>query len=211
MHRLTMHHTILAHMDNRVTRLFDSSRCNKAVRLFAMDFPKAFDNVKHHLLVEKVKTSPLRLPMVNWSVADPGSAQPPPPPPSYFQTKLGPERPNFFRRPPSPPPPAPYLSAWMTGTPTYLKVWIRHCWNISFLTDRKQRVISDRTVCEWKEVNKGTTQGRAMYLSIQERALHKPAQSYTQTYIALHSLTQPYIALHSPTQPYTSLHSPTKP
>ena len=32
-------------------------------------------------------------------------------------------------------------------------------WYINFLTDRKQWVISDETVCEGKEVNKGTTQG----------------------------------------------------
>ena len=114
--------------------------------------------------------------MVNWSVADPGSAQPPPPPPLLLLDQTGARTAEFFSETTlPPPPPPPYLRAWMTGTPTYLKVWIRHCWNISFLTDRKQRVISDRTVCEWKEVNKGTTQGRAMYLSIQERALHKPA------------------------------------
>ena len=26
------------------------------------------------------------------------------------------------------PPPAPYLRIWMTWTPPYLKVWIRHCY-----------------------------------------------------------------------------------
>ena len=31
-----------------------------------MDFSKAFDNVKHHLLAEKLKNSPLSLPMINW-------------------------------------------------------------------------------------------------------------------------------------------------
>lgn len=90
MHWLKMQHAILGVLDNTG---------NKAVRLFTMDFPKAFDNVRHHLLVEKLKTSPLSLPMVNWY--------------------------------------------------------------ISFLTDRKQRVISDGTVCKLgKEVNKWTTQGR---------------------------------------------------
>ena len=62
-----------------------------------MDFSKALDNVRHHRLVEKLKISPLCLPIVNWY--------------------------------------------------------------ISFLTDGKQRVISDGTVCEGKGGNKGTTLG----------------------------------------------------
>ena len=33
-----------------------------------MDFSKAFDNVKHNLLVEKLKHSPLDLFIVNWYV-----------------------------------------------------------------------------------------------------------------------------------------------
>ena len=74
----------------------DDSR-NKAVRLFTMDFSKAFDNVRHHLLAEKLKNSPLSPHLVNW-----------------------------------------YLN---------------------FLSDRKQRVLCNGMVCEWREVNKGTTQG----------------------------------------------------
>ena len=70
---------------------------NKAVRLFTMDFSKAFDNVRHHLLAEKLKNSPLSPHLVNWY------------------------------------------------------------WN--FLSDRKQRVLCNGIVCEWREVNKGTTQG----------------------------------------------------
>ena len=65
--------------------------------MFTMDFSKAFDKVKHHLLVEKLKDSPLNPYIVNWFV--------------------------------------------------------------SFLANRKQRVIYDGVLSEWKEVNKGTTQG----------------------------------------------------
>jgi hypothetical protein len=36
----------------------DQPEC-KAVRLFAMDFSKAFDSVKYHLLAEKLKILPL--------------------------------------------------------------------------------------------------------------------------------------------------------
>ena len=32
-------------------------------------------------------------------------------------------------------------------------------WYLSFLSDRKQRVKCNGMVCEWREVNKGTTQG----------------------------------------------------
>ena len=73
------------------------NKSTQAVRIFTVDFSKAFDNVKHHLLAEKLKNSPLSPPMINW-----------------------------------------YLS---------------------FLEDRKQRVVCNGVTCEWKPVNKGTTQG----------------------------------------------------
>ena len=38
----------------------------QAVRVFTMDFSKAFDNVKHYLLAEKLKSSPLSPPVINW-------------------------------------------------------------------------------------------------------------------------------------------------
>ena len=69
----------------------------KAVRMFAMDFSKAFDSVSHKLLAEKLKSLPLN----------------------------------------------PYIINWWLG----------------FLRDRKQRVIFGSSVCNWKTVNKGTTQG----------------------------------------------------
>lgn len=53
---LKMQHTILGAFDNAG---------NKAVRLLTMDFSKALENVWHHLLVEKLKITPLSLPMVN--------------------------------------------------------------------------------------------------------------------------------------------------
>ena len=46
---LRMQHSFLAALDKKDTL---------AVRMFTMDFSKAFDNVKHHLLVEKPKNSP---------------------------------------------------------------------------------------------------------------------------------------------------------
>ena len=70
---------------------------NEAVRLFTMDFAKAFDNVKHDILVEKLKACPLNPHIINWYVR--------------------------------------------------------------FLADRKQRVAYNNIICEWKLVNKGTTQG----------------------------------------------------
>ena len=62
-----------------------------------MDFSKAFDRVKHNLLIEKLTQSPLNPYIVNWYV--------------------------------------------------------------SILSDRKQRVVCHNTVCDWKDVNRGTTQG----------------------------------------------------
>ena len=47
---IKMQHDILCAMDKPKT---------KAVRLFTMDFSRAFDNVKHYLLVEKTKVSPI--------------------------------------------------------------------------------------------------------------------------------------------------------
>ena len=85
---LKMQHSFLAALDKKDTL---------AVRMFTMDFSKAFDNVKHHLLVEKLKNSPLNPYIVNWFV--------------------------------------------------------------SFLANRRQRVIYNGVLSEWKEVNKGTTQG----------------------------------------------------
>ena len=67
------------------------------VRLFAMDFSKAFDNVKHSLVGEKLKALPLNPYVVNW-----------------------------------------YLS---------------------FLMDRKQRLVFRGVTYKWHSVNKGTTQG----------------------------------------------------
>ena len=72
------------------------SNDNRAVRLFTMDFSKAFDRVKHNLLIEKLTQSPLNPYIVNWYV--------------------------------------------------------------SFLSDRKQRLVCHNTVCGWKDVNRGTTQ-----------------------------------------------------
>ena len=80
---LKMQQTFLAALDKRDTL---------AVRMFTMDFSKAFDNVKHNLLVEKLKRSLLDSFIVN------------------------------------------------------------------FLEGRKQRVIFNNLTCQWKIVNKGTTQ-----------------------------------------------------
>ena len=49
----------LLKMQYDILRAMDKPR-NKAVGIFTMDFSKAFDNVKHHLLVEKLKASPIR-------------------------------------------------------------------------------------------------------------------------------------------------------
>lgn len=85
---LYIQHTICGAQDDNDT---------KAVRLFAMDFSKAFDSVSHYILSEKLKTWPLNPFIINWY--------------------------------------------------------------INFLKDRKQRVVSNGMLCDWKHVNRGTTQG----------------------------------------------------
>ena len=55
----------LVMMKHRLLAALDDSR-NKAVRLFTMDFSKVFDNVRHHLLAEKLTNSPLSPHLVNW-------------------------------------------------------------------------------------------------------------------------------------------------
>ena len=74
----------------------DDPQCT-AVRLYAMDFNKAFDSVKHDLLSVKLK-------------------------------QLG-------------------LSPYITN------------WYLSFLEGRMQSLLYDGFVGQWKDVNKGTTQG----------------------------------------------------
>ena len=79
----------LLKMQHEFLQALDSND-NRAVRLFTMDFSKAFDGVKHNLLTEKLKQSSLNPYIVNWYV--------------------------------------------------------------SFLSDRKQRVVCHNTICDWKEV-----------------------------------------------------------
>ena len=57
---MKMQHNFLKALDNR---------SNTAVRLFSMDFSKAFANVKHNLLVEKLKKSPLNRYLVKGAVS----------------------------------------------------------------------------------------------------------------------------------------------
>ena len=83
-------------MQHQILKVLDHGECS-AVRLFAMDFSKAFDTVKHSLLFSKLKLLPLNPYILNW-----------------------------------------YLS---------------------FLTDRRQRVVCNGLTCDWISVNKGTTQG----------------------------------------------------
>ena len=85
---LSIQDTVYGYLDNKDV---------KAVRLFVMDFSKAFDCVNHYLLCEKLKKLPLHPIIINW--------------------------------------------------------------HISFLRYRKQRVVSNGIVCNWKSVNRGTTQG----------------------------------------------------
>jgi hypothetical protein len=72
-------------------KALDNSRI-KTIRLFAMDFSKAFDSVRHNILGEKLKATGLNPYLVNW-----------------------------------------YLD---------------------FLKDRKQRIMHNGIVCEWKMVDK---------------------------------------------------------
>ena len=83
-------------IQHKVCKHLDDPEC-KAVRLFAMDFSKAFDSVSHQLLANKLKNLPLNPYIINW--------------------------------------------------------WL------SFLRDRKQRIVHRNVTCNWKTVNKGITQG----------------------------------------------------
>ena len=83
-------------IQHKVCKFLDDPEC-KAVRIFAMDFSKAFDSVRHQLLAIKLKNLPLNPYIINW--------------------------------------------------------WL------SFLRDRKQRIVHNNVICNWKPVNKGTTQG----------------------------------------------------
>ena len=84
-------------IQHAVNQYLDDPQCT-AVRLYAMDFSKAFDSVKHDLLSVKLK-------------------------------QLG-------------------LSPYITNN-----------WYLSFLEGRKQRLLYDGFDGQWKDVNKGTTQG----------------------------------------------------
>ena len=90
-------------IQNKICKFLDDPKC-KAVRMFAMDFSKAFDSVSHQILAEKLKSLPLN----------------------------------------------PYIINWWLG----------------FLRDRKQRVIFCSSVCNWKTVNKGTTEGSVYLFNI---------------------------------------------
>ena len=83
-------------MQHELLQALDSND-NRKVRLFTMDFSKAFNRVKHNLLIEKLTQSPLNTYIVNWYV--------------------------------------------------------------SFLSDRKKRVVCHNTFWDWKGANRGTTQG----------------------------------------------------
>ena len=83
-------------MQYNYLKALDDKDCTY-VRLFVMDFSKAFDNVKYSLVGEKLKALPLNPYVVNW-----------------------------------------YLS---------------------FLMDRKKRLVFGGVTYKWHSVNKGTTQG----------------------------------------------------
>ena len=55
----------LLSIQHRTNSYLDNPDC-KAVRLFAMEFSKAFDSVKHELLANKLKKLPLNLYITNW-------------------------------------------------------------------------------------------------------------------------------------------------
>ena len=86
----------LIDIENNYIKALDDKDCT-CVRIFAMDFLKAFDNVKHSLLGRKLKSLNMDPYIVNW----------------------------------------------------YLR----------FLKDRYQKLVFRGTTYQWREVNKGTTQG----------------------------------------------------
>ena len=106
----------LLSMQHTIYRYLDEQDC-KAVRVFAMDFSKAFDCVNHELLSSKLRQLPLNPLIVNW-----------------------------------------YLS---------------------FLEKRQQRVVYNGFEGQWREVNRGTTQGPAdlcltgLQISTNQRATRK--------------------------------------
>ena len=56
-------------MQREILQALDSND-NRAVRLFTMDFSKAFDSVKHNVLIEKqTNTEPFKPYIVNWHVS----------------------------------------------------------------------------------------------------------------------------------------------
>ena len=52
-------------IQHHICKFLDDSNC-EAVRLFTMDFNKAFDSVKHNLLSAKLKRLPLNPYIINW-------------------------------------------------------------------------------------------------------------------------------------------------
>ena len=52
-------------IQHKVCKYLDDPEC-KAVRLFAMDFSKAFDSVSYQLLANKLKNLPLNPYIINW-------------------------------------------------------------------------------------------------------------------------------------------------
>ena len=53
-------------IQHKVLKYLDNNKNCKAVRLFSMDFSKAFDSVRHVLLSEKLKTVLLNPYIINW-------------------------------------------------------------------------------------------------------------------------------------------------